>query len=107
MENVHGVIVYDCVDVLHSALTRFIVISVEHLVKSVVFLEMNIYKKDWPILVATLLLQRRLNHKTFRWRFLFFLILVTCSSGVVNYFIRCVNRNFSGQERFLKIRALR
>ena len=54
MENVHDVIVYDCLDVLHSALTRFIVISVEHLVKSVVFLEMDIYKKDWPILVATL-----------------------------------------------------
>ena len=43
MENVHDVIVYDCVDVLHSALTRFNVISVEYLVKGVVFWEMDIY----------------------------------------------------------------
>ena len=43
MENVHDVIVYDCDDVLHSALTRFNVISVEYLVKSVVLLEIDIY----------------------------------------------------------------
>ena len=43
VENVHDVIVYDCVDVLHSALTRFNVISVEYLVKGVVFWEMDIY----------------------------------------------------------------
>ena len=35
-------------------------------------------KKDWPILVATLLLYGRLNHITFRWRlsFLFSWILL-------------------------------
>ena len=43
MENVHEVIVDDCVDVLHSALTRFNVISVACLVKGVVFWEMDIY----------------------------------------------------------------
>ena len=37
VENIHDVIVYDCVDVLHSALTRYNVISVEYLVKSVFF----------------------------------------------------------------------
>ena len=36
-------IAYDCVDILHSALTRFNVISVEYLVKGVVFWEMDIY----------------------------------------------------------------
>ena len=43
MENVHDVIIYDCADVLHSALTRFNVISVEYLAKSVAFWEMDIY----------------------------------------------------------------
>ena len=43
MENVHDVIVYDCVDVLHSTLTRFNVISVEYLVEEAVFWEMDIY----------------------------------------------------------------
>ena len=43
VENVHDVIVYDCVDVLHSALIGLNVISVEYLVKGVVFGEMNIY----------------------------------------------------------------
>ena len=38
MENIHAVIVYDCVDVLHSALTLFNVVAVEYLVKGVVFL---------------------------------------------------------------------
>ena len=70
---VHDVIVYDCVDVLHSAFSRFHVISVEYLVKGVVFWEMdiNMYKKDRPILVVTLLLRGRLNHITFHWGFLF------------------------------------
>ena len=42
-ENVHVVIVYDCLDVLHSALTHFNFTSVEYLVKGVVFWEMGIY----------------------------------------------------------------
>ena len=37
VENVHVVIVYDCLDVLHATLTDFKVISVEYLVKGVVF----------------------------------------------------------------------
>ena len=36
VENVHVVIVYDCLDVLHAALTHCNVISVEYLVKGVV-----------------------------------------------------------------------
>ena len=43
VENVHVAIVYDCLDVLHAALTHLNFISVEYLVKSVFFLEMNIY----------------------------------------------------------------
>ena len=43
VENVHVVIVYDCLDVLHAALTHFNVISVEYLVRGVVFSEMDIY----------------------------------------------------------------
>ena len=43
VENFHVVIVYDCLDVLHAALTNFNVISVEYLVKGVVFWEMDIY----------------------------------------------------------------
>ena len=43
MENLHVAIVYDCLDVLHAALTHFNVISVEYLVKSVVFWEVDIY----------------------------------------------------------------
>ena len=43
-EDVHVVIVYDCLDVLHSALTQFNFTSVEYLVKGVVFLEMGIYQ---------------------------------------------------------------
>ena len=43
VKNIHGVIDYDCPDVLHSTLTRFSVISVEYLVKGVVFWKMDIY----------------------------------------------------------------
>ena len=43
MENINDVIAYDCVDVLHAALIRFNVISVENLVKGVIFCEMDIY----------------------------------------------------------------
>ena len=39
----HVVIVYDCLDVLHSALTQFNFTSVEYLVKGVVFWEMGTY----------------------------------------------------------------
>ena len=38
MESIYDVIVYDCIDVLHSVLTRVNVISVGYLVKGVVFL---------------------------------------------------------------------
>ena len=37
-------IVYDCVDGLNSALTHFNVISVEYLVKGVIFWEIDIYQ---------------------------------------------------------------
>ena len=43
MQNAHDVVVYDCVDVLLSALTRFNVISDEYLVEGVVFWEIDIY----------------------------------------------------------------
>ena len=42
-EDVHVVIVFDFLDVLHSALTHFNFTSVEYLVKGVIFWEMNIY----------------------------------------------------------------
>ena len=41
-KNVHVVIVYDCLDVLHAAVTHFNFISVEYLIKDVVFWEMGI-----------------------------------------------------------------
>ena len=42
VENVHIVIVYDCLDVLHAAVTHFNFISVEYLIKDMVFWEMSI-----------------------------------------------------------------
>ena len=42
VENVHVVIVYDCLDVLHAAVTHFNFISVEYLIKDVGFWEMGI-----------------------------------------------------------------
>ena len=41
-ENVHVVIVRNCIDVFHAAVTHFNFISVEYLVKGVVFWEMGI-----------------------------------------------------------------
>ena len=38
VENVHIMIVYNCLDVLHAAVTHFNFISVEYLVKGVIFL---------------------------------------------------------------------
>ena len=66
---VHVVIVYDCLDILHSALTHFNIISVECLVKSVFFGKWRSirYKKDWLILVVALSICDGLNHITFRW----------------------------------------
>ena len=43
MENVHVVIVYDSLDVLHAAVTNFNFISVEYLIKDVDVWEMGIY----------------------------------------------------------------
>ena len=43
VENVHVVIVYDCLDVLHAAIALFNFISVEYLTQGVVFWEMSIY----------------------------------------------------------------
>ena len=43
MENVHVVIAYDCLDVLHAVVTHFNFISVDYLVKGVVIWEMDIY----------------------------------------------------------------
>ena len=90
MDNVQVVILYDCLDVLHATVTHSNFISVEHLIKDVVFLEMGIsngYREDWPILVMTLLLYSGLNYITFRWRFFFFfafVFLVACAWDVVN-----------------------
>ena len=42
MENVHVVILYDCLDVLHTAVTHFNFISVEYLIKDLFFGEMGI-----------------------------------------------------------------
>ena len=42
VENVHVVIVYDCVDVLYAAVTHFNFMFVEYLVEGVVFWEMCI-----------------------------------------------------------------
>ena len=42
VENVHVVIVYNCLDLLQAAVTHFSFISVEYLVKGVVFREMGI-----------------------------------------------------------------
>ena len=83
MENVHVVMVYDCLDVLHAAVTYFDFISVEYLVRGVFFWEMISIscRKDWPILVVTLLLYGRLNHITFRWRFLFLLCWLLVLGG--------------------------
>ena len=69
----HIVIVYDCLDVLHSALTHFNFTSVEYLVKGVVFWKWVSIRcaKDWSIFILTLLMHSRLNHITFGWRFLF------------------------------------
>ena len=43
VENVHVVIVYDCLDVLHAAIALFNFVSVEYLIQGVVFWEMSIY----------------------------------------------------------------
>ena len=68
-------IVYDCLDVLRAAVTHFNFISVEYLVNGMVvwFFEWISIKckKEWLILVVTLVLYDRLNHTTFRRRFLF------------------------------------
>ena len=42
MENVHAMILYDWLDVLHAAVTHFSFISVEHTAKGVDFGEMGI-----------------------------------------------------------------
>ena len=72
-EDVHVVIVFDFLDVLHSALTHFNFTSVEYLVKGVVFWKWVSIRcaKDWSIFILTLLMHSRLNHITFGWRFLF------------------------------------
>ena len=41
-ENVHIVIVYDCLDLLHAVVTHFNFIFVEYLIKDVLFWEMGI-----------------------------------------------------------------
>ena len=65
MENLHVVIVYDYLDVLHAAVTHFKFISVLGVVfgKWIAFW----YEKDWPVLIVTLLLYGGLNHITFLW----------------------------------------
>ena len=55
MENVHAMILYDWLDVLHAAITHFNFISIKHIANGVdlgkwVFLRC---KKHWPILVMT------------------------------------------------------
>ena len=42
VENVHVMIVYDCLDVLHAAVTHFNFTSVEYYIKNVVFWEMGV-----------------------------------------------------------------
>ena len=73
MENAHAVVAYNCLDVLHAALTHINFIFVEYLVKGVLFFKNGYLTsvKDWSFLVVTLLLHGGLNHVTFRWRFLF------------------------------------
>ena len=84
MENVHVVIVYDCLDILNADVTHFNFIFV----KGVFFFGwggkwgwggggVDGYLSgirrigDWPIVVMALLLYVGLNYKTFRWRSLF------------------------------------
>ena len=74
---VHVVIAYDCLDVLHVAVTHFNFIFVEYFGKGVWFFGKYVSiscKKDWPILVVALLLYCGLNHK--RLLFLFSRLLV-------------------------------
>ena len=73
VKNFHVAIVYDCLDVLHAAVTHFNYIFVEYLFKGVVSWKWvsSRCKKYWPILVVTLLLYGGLKHITFHWRYLY------------------------------------
>ena len=64
VENIHVAIVYDCLDVLHVALTHLNFISVEYLVK-VFFV---VLEKLSFLVVAILIYGEQI---TFRWQFLF------------------------------------
>ena len=73
VKNVHAVIVYDSLDILHAAVTHFNFIFLNILLK-LRFLGKWVssrFKSDCPILVVTLLLYGVTNHVTFRWQFLF------------------------------------
>ena len=68
VENVHVVVVFGCLDVLHTAVTHFKFISVKYLLKrwfSGKWISSRC-KKDWHILIVTLLLYGGLNHIAFR-----------------------------------------
>ena len=70
---------------MHVAVTHFNFISVENLVKGVFFEKwLSIgCKKDWPILVVTLLLYGGLNHIMYDWQFMVLVFLVTYIWGVI------------------------
>ena len=85
MENVHVVIVYDCLDVLHTAVTHFNFISVEYLIK-------DVFWGNGYLVGVKRLTYSRCDTFTVWWiesykvplAIFVFVFLVTCAWGVVN-----------------------
>ena len=86
MDNGHVMIVYNCLDVLHAAITDFNFISVEYLVKGVALLVIGTYKVQESLAYTscdTFTVWWVKLHNA-RLAIFVFIFLNTCAWGVVN-----------------------